>query len=83
MNDRRASPVLDLSECEQRVKDLEACLVPLSPSQRESATALQERIWAALWATTEDRSRAQGQVVRLEWLIAAGTVARVASWVGR
>jgi hypothetical protein len=67
--------VLDLCDCERQVKDLEVGPWPRSAPWQESATALQDRIWASFWATAEERNRAHVLLVRLERLIAAGTIA--------
>jgi hypothetical protein len=62
-------PAVDLSECERRVEELEACSGPLSPAQREEVTALKDRLSCAAWATAEQRERVQVLVISLALLL--------------
>jgi hypothetical protein len=62
-------PAFDLSECEQQILDLYACAPLLSAAQNEQATALQDQLCRAAWATAQQRERAHVLAMSLALLL--------------
>jgi hypothetical protein len=63
---------LSLSDCEEQVKELEACTRPLRAAQRERARDLARQIYSTTWQAPEQRSRAHDLVLRLGVLVQKG-----------